>query len=179
MATRAASGARWDSHEMLACISELPLGKELSLHEQEINLCVLSLWGLGFIYNQNIRHPIMSDRKGCQIIHGIHERPGEPGRVRKQGRLDRTQQWCCWRNYLIGWCCRPHCQLTVATTAEPCLILLLIDLSPPWLNWNLPHPWKLEICPICNSLANNVRNHMPCRPSITAPLLNEYHCPLT
>ena len=33
----------------------------------------------------------------------------------------------------------------------------------------------MEICSICSSLADNILNHMPCHPSITAPTLNEYN----
>ena len=97
---------------------EKPLDLQKILHEQEINLYVLSHWDLGFIYYQSISHPItMPNRKEHQVIHRFHERPGEPGRVRNQEWHDMTQRRFCCRNGLIGWCFCSHCQLTLATTA--------------------------------------------------------------
>lgn len=70
-----------------------------------------------------------------------------------------------------------------ANTCHYGLILLSLDyywlmFHLLWLNWSFLHPWKVEICSICSSLANNILNHMPCHPSITAQTLNEYNYPL-
>lgn len=121
-------------------------------------------WDLGFIYYQNISHPILTENGVRYFMRST------------RGLLDRwhdmTQQRFCCRNGLRGWYCCLHCQLTLATTSGPHFSLILL-LYYQIFDFTLAG-WKITnwLCtPLHHSLniQGSKQDHVICHPEVTCP----------